>query len=77
MRALWPDKNALDPISMCYHRLEMGANAVEKSEGDGAVFPQLEAVSLTEGVVAALKVAFFSGALKSGTMIVERQIASR
>jgi len=33
MRALWPDKNALIQLSMCYHRLEMGANAVEKSEG--------------------------------------------
>src|SRR5713101_765412 len=46
-----------------------------KREGDGTVFPQLEAVSLTEGVVAALKDAFFSGALKPGEAIVERQIA--
>src|SRR2546430_11198717 len=42
---------------------------------DGAVFSQLEAVSLTEGVAAALKDAFFSGKLKPGAGIVERQIA--
>src|SRR5216683_588831 len=48
-----------------------------KREGDGTVFPQLEAVSLAEGVVAALKDAFFSGVLKPGAAIVERQIAKQ
>src|SRR5579864_7856029 len=42
-----------------------------------AIFRQLEAVSLTEGVVAALKDAFFSGTLKPGEVIVERQIAKQ
>jgi len=46
-----------------------------KRKGDSATFPQLEAVSLAEGVVAALKDAFFSGVLKPGAVIVERQIA--
>src|SRR5258705_4744306 len=46
-------------------------------EGDGAVFRQLEAVSLAEGVVAALKDAFFSGVLKPGAVIVERQNAKQ
>jgi DNA-binding GntR family transcriptional regulator len=41
------------------------------------VFHQLESVSLAEGVVAALKDAFFSGALKPGTAIVEGQIAKQ
>ena len=51
----------------CYHcLLAMSANVP---------FRQLEAVSLAEGVVAALKDAFFSGALKPGAAIVERQIA--
>src|SRR5712691_4679568 len=50
-------------------------NFADKREGDGAVFRQLEAVSLAEGVVTALKDAFFSGALKPGAVIVERQIA--
>src|ERR1051325_10993617 len=44
---------------------------------DGAVFSQLEAVSLAEGVAAALKDAFFSGRLKPGAGIVERQIAKQ
>jgi len=48
-----------------------------KREADSAVFRQLEAVSLAEGVVAALKDAFFSGALKPGAVIVERQIAKQ
>ena len=48
-----------------------------KREADSAVFPQLEAVSLAEGVVAALKDAFFSGTLKPGAVIVERQIAKQ
>ena len=46
-----------------------------KREGNGAVFHQLESFSLAEGVVAALKDAFFSGALKPGAAIVEGQIA--
>src|SRR5258708_14258253 len=50
-------------------------NFADKREGDSAVFRQLEAVSLAEGVVAALKDAFFSGALKPGAATVERQIA--
>jgi DNA-binding GntR family transcriptional regulator len=41
----------------------------------GAVFGTIEVVSLTERVTAALKSAFFSGALKPGDVIVERQIA--
>src|SRR5260221_4176541 len=52
-------------------------NFADKREGDSAVFRQLEAVSLAEGVVAALKDAFFSGALKPGAVIVERQIATQ
>src|ERR1700720_2652390 len=48
-----------------------------KREGEGAVFSQLEAVSLAEGVVTALKNAFFSGSLKPGAAIVERQIAKQ
>src|SRR5882724_5580473 len=48
-----------------------------KEEEDGAVFSQLEAVSLAEGVAAALKDAFFSGKLKPGAGIVERQIAKQ
>jgi DNA-binding GntR family transcriptional regulator len=47
------------------------------NKGDSAIFRQLEAVSLTEGVVAALKDAFFSGMLKPGAVIVERQIAKQ
>jgi DNA-binding GntR family transcriptional regulator len=52
-------------------------DAEDKQEFEGAVFAQLEAVSLAEGVVAALKDAFFSGKLKPGTGIVERQIAKQ
>src|SRR6266853_2740601 len=52
-------------------------NFADKREGDGAVFRQLEAVSLAEGVVAALKDAFFSGVPKPGDVIVERQIAKQ
>src|SRR5258708_12767805 len=48
-----------------------------KRERDAAVFQQLEAVSLAEGVVAALKDAFFSGVLAPGSAIVERQIAKQ
>ena len=47
----------------------------ESRENGNSIFPQLEAVSLTERVVAALKNAFFSGLLKPGEVIVERQIA--
>ena len=39
------------------------------------VFEQIEAISLTERVITALKSAFFSGALKPGDTIVERTIA--
>src|SRR5438876_429317 len=53
----------------------MTPDLLGKREGDGAVFRQLQAVSLVEGVVAALKNAFFSGLLKPGETIVERQIA--
>src|ERR1700719_368730 len=48
-----------------------------KRKGDVATFPQLEPVSLAEGVVAALKDAFFTGMLKPGAVIVERQIAKQ
>ena len=47
----------------------------ESGENGNSIFPQIEAVSLTERVVAALKNAFFSGLLKPGEVIVERQIA--
>jgi DNA-binding GntR family transcriptional regulator len=50
---------------------------IGKREGETAVFSQLEAVSLAEGVVTALKTAFFSGMLKPGDAIVERQIAKQ
>jgi DNA-binding GntR family transcriptional regulator len=43
--------------------------------GNRSSFEQIEAISLTERVVAALKNAFFSGQLKPGEVIVERQIA--
>jgi DNA-binding GntR family transcriptional regulator len=55
----------------------MTPGAAGKPKGDGAVFPQLEPVSLAEGVVTALKDAFFSGMLKPGDVIVERQIAKQ
>jgi DNA-binding GntR family transcriptional regulator len=55
----------------------MTPNMPTKMEGNGAQFRQLEAVSLTEGVVAALKDAFFSGMLKPGVAIVERQIGKQ
>jgi DNA-binding GntR family transcriptional regulator len=48
-----------------------------KRKEDDVMFSQLEAVSLAEGVVAALKDAFFSGMLKLGAAIVERQIAKQ
>src|SRR5437667_4443663 len=53
----------------------MTPDVLGKPEEDAAVFAQLEAVSLAEGVVAALKDAFFSGVLRPGAVIVERQIA--
>ena len=43
--------------------------------GNSSIFQEIEAVSLTERVIAALKNAFFSGMLKPGDPIVERQIA--
>jgi DNA-binding GntR family transcriptional regulator len=55
----------------------MTSGLLGKREGDSAVFHELEAVSLAEGVVAALKTAFFSGTLKPGAVIVERQIAKQ
>lgn len=51
----------------------VGAN---RNRGN-AIFRQLEAVSLAEGVTAALKDAFFTGMLKPGDVIVERQIAKQ
>jgi DNA-binding GntR family transcriptional regulator len=47
----------------------------DTSDNGSSIFQQIEAVSLTERVVAALKNAFFSGLLKPGDVIVERQIA--
>lgn len=43
--------------------------------GNGSIFQAIEAISLTERVIAALKNAFYSGMLKPGDAIVERQIA--
>jgi DNA-binding GntR family transcriptional regulator len=40
-----------------------------------SIFQQIEATSLTERVIAELKSAFFSGRLKPGDAVVERQIA--
>src|ERR1700751_2301563 len=47
------------------------------SAGNGAnsMFQEIEAITLTERVITALKNAFFSGQLKPGDTIVERQIA--
>src|ERR1700756_3593395 len=47
------------------------------SAGNGAnsMFQEIEAITLTERVITALKNAFFSGKLKPGDVIVERQIA--
>ena len=53
----------------------MTTGLANKGKEDKAAFPQLEPVSLAEGVVAALKDAFFSGVLKPGAVIVEREIA--
>jgi DNA-binding GntR family transcriptional regulator len=55
----------------------MTPGAASKQKADSSVFPQLEPVSLAEGVVAALKDAFFSGRLRPGAAIVERQIAKQ
>jgi DNA-binding GntR family transcriptional regulator len=57
--------------------LSSSLNLPAQPKNDQALFRELEAVSLTEGVVAALKDAFFSGALKPGSAIVERQIAQQ
>ena len=43
--------------------------------GNSSIFHEIEAISLTDRVIAALKHAFFSGLLKPGDAIVERQIA--
>src|ERR1700692_4945261 len=53
----------------------MATGLANKGKEDKAAFRQLEPVSLAEGVVAALKDAFFSGVLKPGAVIVEREIA--
>lgn len=50
---------------------ESGAPSVEP------VFREIEAVSLKDKVIAALKDAFFSGGLKPGDAIVERQVAQQ
>jgi DNA-binding GntR family transcriptional regulator len=55
----------------------MTPGVVGKQKVDSGVFPQLEPVSLAEGVLTALKDAFFSGRLKPGAAIVERQIAKQ
>jgi DNA-binding GntR family transcriptional regulator len=47
----------------------------DSNENGSSIFQQIEAVSLTERVIAALKQAFFSGLLKPGEVLVERQIA--
>ena len=48
----------------------------DKAEnGNNSMFQHIEAISLTERVIAALKNAFFTGKLKPGDAIVERQIA--
>jgi len=47
----------------------------DDSTSAGPVFGHIEPVPLTESVTAALKNAFFSGRLKPGDSIVERQIA--
>jgi DNA-binding GntR family transcriptional regulator len=63
----------LDGGLLCYHRLSVISS--ETSHNESPMFPEIEAVSLTERVVGALKNAFFSGLLKPGEVIVERQIA--
>jgi DNA-binding GntR family transcriptional regulator len=45
--------------------------------GAPQIFREIEAVSLKDKVIAALKDAFFSGQLKSGDAIVERQLAQQ
>ena len=50
----------------------MNSNA---ENGSSSKFQEIEAITLTERVIAALKNAFFSGQLKPGDAIVERQIA--
>src|SRR5712671_6825986 len=53
----------------------MTTGLANKGKEEKAAFPHLEPVSLAAGVVAALKDAFFSGVLKPGAVIVEREIA--
>src|SRR5580698_1133920 len=55
----------------------MNPGVADKGKVDRAIFAQLEPVSLAEGVVAALKDAFFSARLRPGAAIVERQIAKQ
>lgn len=58
---------------MCYHcLLVIPSDTVETGS---SIFQQIEAVSLTERVIAALKNAFFAGLLKPGELLVERQVA--
>src|SRR5712692_6985774 len=47
----------------------------DAGNGSSSIFQEIEAITLTERVIAALKNAFFSGVLKPGDTIVERQIA--
>ena len=78
LAALGPARRFLITADLCYHRHKMMTpDAESKQQVDDAFFPQLEAASLAEGVVAALKDAFFSGRLKPGAGIVERQIAKQ
>ena len=47
----------------------MTTGVANKGKEEKAAFPHLEPVSLAEGVVAALKDAFFSGVLKPGAVV--------
>ena len=47
------------------------------SSANRAIFPEIAAESLTEKVIATLKDAFFSGQLRPGDAIVERQLAQQ
>ena len=55
----------------------MQSGSDSEQSDNAAVFGHLEAISLAESVTAALKNAFFSGALTPGSAIVERQIAKQ
>jgi DNA-binding GntR family transcriptional regulator len=60
---------------LCYDFLVVMPDAGDAQPVAGAIFETIEVVSLSERVTAALKSAFFSGALKPGDAIIERQIA--